>query len=522
MKVLKGILKVLVFIILLLIVFILVLGAMLFNNTDETPDYVQDVTSLESETSGLVELAIDDSEETNIVGLDMTLEDINIILAGVTQSLKAQNITYIKSIYMKNVDGVFVLYVPLTVKGISTLFSSSVDLSQANGQIILALDNISISKLRVTSFISKTVLPLLVTEEQLESSFSEIGITADINFEKMSIALNKSDVMLLLSNQMSSNYKALLDPIYSVVNREDLLNVGIHDETFGISVDVTKAKSDVTRMGTNSNALDVSSATNLVKYMLNNSDFATNNCNLLMKYLVYGYDTLTSDEQTIVNSWDLSIIGITDKTTYTAIKQPKDADITSSLLAQIALTDLISVLAGSSYGLKIEESTMNDILYNLDSVGTTISFVRYNHITKEYDVATICISGLWMEIVDDKAYFNLTIDVNGCELGLTLDLSNPTSTLLTLNNKVSAATLGSIDLNEEEIKGLLSFLSTETASIEWMSIDAENASINFNFAKLMPQSSILQQIATFYTNRQISYVGKSIDEEGYIQITYLK
>lgn len=524
MKFIKGLVSAILIILLLVVVGVIVLAFNVFNTTDETPEYVDTSLSLSSAVSEDGARALSATSTTSIVDFALDEVALNRLLGAVVGVLHEDGITFIKSAYMTFIDGAFVLYVPLKYLGISSLASAAVVFAEGDTTISATLEQVSLGSLRVVSSFSRAIFTNVMEEQTLESAFAKIGLPATVNKSDLSVTVTKDDLKNVLHDLIvGKDGTALHDVLFNVLfSTPSLLSLALGEhETLGATMALTSLAYDETRDGTNSDAFSIASAKATASQALTGGLVKRDDVLTLLSCLVFGYASLSTEEQAIADTWDLSTIGIADIKTRSADKTPKNLSLSDVLAAQVASFTLLDIATSASLSLALDEIALNKVMHDLALVGKSFAFTRETT-DGTVEVATIAIEGLWFDFMASSSSLKLLISMNGCPVVIAIALSGASASALAVSLSVTGIAFGSVTLAKTDEKALLGYLATLVESEAWLSIDAEEETMTFDFTSLLPTSStIFTALVAASGGTEVSFRGETLADDGALVIKYL-
>jgi hypothetical protein len=223
------------------------------------------------------------------------------------------------------------------------------------------------------------------------------------------------------------------------------------------------------------------------------------------KYYINGYGRLADSERERISGL-LSSEG--DVASYGGVVERSPLSVVSLLLGQLDQSG--SSLFGD-VGFKIADSDINDMLSELDAVGSIWLFTDPDSGRCAY----VGISSINSKISDDMISIFVDLDVNGYILTLSADFHTSRSPLLSVTGSLGEICVGEVALSEEESEQIFSFLSAYLKD-DWISADAATRSLTLDFASAFEDDPLLSLI--FLASKGITTTCKSsaLHESGFL------
>ena len=251
-------------------------------------------------------------------------------------------------------------------------------------------------------------------------------------------------------------------------------------------------------------SIDFDDVNSKVEELWNNKIANKDNSNDIASFLVKGNN---ADESVLekVGNLDFSSVGINDNSTYEGIINLESKEIDEIFSEQLP-TSLEELAAFE--GFKFSEKDWDDIFLKSGAIGQVYTFVREEN--GKYESSYIAVESLYMDIIDDHFAIYLQISLNGKSLVMNFELDSKDVEGLYIGSSLESMRFGGVTLEENEMTSLLAFMDTALED-EWIEIDSENKTMNFDFGHVFDGNP---QLKTFIESNDANVNTSFVYNEG--------
>jgi len=561
----KKLMKFLFFFVLIIVLLVGgTIAILFFTISDKTDDAPTDLYDESINANGQLAKVIDHSlSVTDEINLTLSEEDINLLIFSIIR--ESVNIDYynngcttdsckyiqtveldseflivggkkvlVKNAYSSLKDNSLTFFITLDVLGVKTNLNFGFIMEETDGVYKVTLNKFGLGGLNLMSGIGKLLLkPILsmagISEESINQNIDEDNIPVDFNIKDFSFTFNKSDLGEILFGLMGpedENNQEILGEFITILTSSDndILDIGFFKvneiDTFGLKLNLTELKYDQTVDGVPTLRVDYSTYQTNMSLLLSGG-LSREDFDVASKYILYGYSKLDELEKDVINTNDFSSVGINDKTSYLGLVHTNVNDLNEYVSNKLysELTDI----SDSNINVKIEESIINQIIFNNDLVG--VGYNSFYQINDEYKVIYSGIEAVWIDIVDNELGFKLLFNLNGTSMCLFTSFNNNTPNTAKIEAEFDELRIGSIQFSDDFKNTIINILkdSLNSSSIEIITIGDNNIIIDTNefIDELEGEGSFADLINILKDEDMISLnlVGTSLTADGTISFS---
>ena len=293
----------------------------------------------------------------------------------------------------------------------------------------------------------------------------------------------------------------------------------------------------------NDYVIDFAQKTEINKYLptlLKNGNANENNIDMLTKFISYGYSQLSLAEKAMINSASY-LPGVLGKSasSYSEEREAKFATKGSALdkveqideivsnqvskaLTPSKISEIVLNNGGHVVDAVVNEVQLHDVLKTSSVIGYGKTLYRQTD-DGGYKVAFVSIDNMYINIVGDKLYFVLGININGYEVSMILSSRIQTGSAGSIYFKLDGdnAYFGNYKIPATLFNSFSSMLGSVMESSGWFSYDKTNNRFAINFSEAIntnPQILILKA-SGLSIDIGISVVGDKTSDNGYISVS---
>lgn len=498
----------------LLIICFVAVGVVLFlvidNNFNE-PEYLANSEVVELNFDEVLSYGLKDTKNTKKLNLSLDEKDLSIILKSTAIKLNerlAPMGVNIKTMYVDvDENNNLKLTSYFSVAFINSSLKGDLTYELKDGNFIFNINKVSVGKISTTM----RIITIFSSEEEanrvINGHLKDSNMSFNINSDSVSISIELSTLKELLLNSMDGNEEVgLYNAFISLLLRVDnLLGLANEQDKIGVAFDVDRLSLDTNRDMAIPYTINFKSVSDKVESLLNNNVITLEDISMVATFIVKGYDKLDDESKDKVKDIDLSSVGINDNTMHEGIIDYKKDSVTDIFIDQIKTP---------FNGFRLTEENWNDILLQNDLIGQMSCFARKE--SDGYKISYISVESVYVDIKEDILHLYITLSLNGQSIVLNIAIDTSNSFDLLVEGDIKSARLGDIELNEEEIKSILSYLKF-TTSEQWIIIDDENSKISFDFAAVISPNEKLQQFVAQFGVKMKTTFNKD-ENGGYVLI----
>lgn len=522
MKQMKGLIKFLIVLIILVTLLGAFVGTVLYLLTDNDinePDYLKDSQYKEPNISEILSKGLEDTKNTKQIEFALDEKDLNILLKStmlkLNEPLSSLNTSVITA-YVDAENGQLKFASFFKVTNLTASLKGDFSYSLNNGSVTLSLKKINISKIEVTPSTVSNFISADEINSTVNEGLSDSGIKFNFSDEEISVSLEFAEVKKMLLEELgttsdTSLYQTLLSLIFRLDN---MISLTESADKLGLSINIDKLCFDENRDIAMPYKVDFDNISDKVEQLLNNNIITLEDVSAIGTYLVKGYEKLDGADRSKVDSIDFSTIGITNSSEYEGVLVYDNSTVEEIFTNQVP-TDLVGLQNFS--GFKLTEQNFNDILLQSKLVGGMYCFAREE--SDGYKLSYIAIESIYVDLIDDHFAIYLTMSLNGQSIVLNMEIDAKEAEGLKVDGEIKSLRIGSEMLNEDETKTLLSYLNN-TVNEDWIKINPDNSSIAIDFTDMFSENTDLNNLLTQLAQLNINRTLKTKFNDGEILISY--
>lgn len=460
----------------------------------EKVNYREDETVQTFANRAIVD-CLDKTETNHDLQVNLSEEDINTLIHGLMSNLPSQANNFIDQLYCK-IDGTKYTF---KLEAHAAFFKSTITLETKlvddGNNVVFEIKKIDLGRVGVQG-IARNILNNHVDNNTINDIFEKNGIHMTAEVEKLRLVYPKRFIVEDVSNMAlkdSSESDSLVSALLNSVLSNDIEYSLTTNNSLGIDISLEN-------FGTNEfyctpdKLVDYSSKTNSARESLlswiDNDYVAVNDIELAFKYLVYGYEKLSIDDQSVVDTFALpSSWG--NKEEYKGFELPESKNI-DDMMVETINNKTLADLSGGELCL-LTEDEINTFLRSQRLIGTT--YLLHRATENGYKANYIMVDNFYCNLINNHAYFVIDINFNGFGTSLIFDMEVYSAE----NNKLifkaadESVFYGNMSVSSTLVDYVFGLLSELTTS-ETMIIDEDNQAIVFDFTTLLASPTIKPEI----------------------------
>ena len=510
----KKIIKIIIGIVVFLIIACFVAtGVLLYNLYDDTNNTPTDIATNNYSTEELINRELTYSfDDSSDIYFELDEKDLNEILYSLSKKF---NHMYFKGLgaYVKfEADGSITVELPIQSYFYKTCIKGKLKITLENDTFIFQIIDAKAGRVDfANSFIHNTITRHL-KDDEIENNLKMEGFSCDINLSELTISMTKNQILEYLKTFKEKDNNMALYIVLAdfCLKNPDVFEFVLNNNTFGFIIHTDKICYNDARDGKIINELQLDEVKTKVNSLVG-AKVNYKNVSAVYNYYIGGYEELDDE-----NKAKIDLLGLSKD--EKGIKQTKDSSFKEIMNEHLtnAFKDNIFDLGLSKPVISLSENDLNNIFASADFVGNTFAFCSNDN------SGYICLESLYCDIKDNFMCISLIVNINGIRLSVKANMSAMPDKGLMLNCSVDSMSLGQIELNDEYVGALLSYLENILAQQNFIKIDSENKIFTITLEDSLNSSEpLIAFIISGFTNRDISLVDKS-NGNGEVQLILSK
>ena len=508
---LKGLFKFIIVLVLMVVVLVggtvLVVYLSIHDNTNDIPyELYQESISMDNEINYILSASLDGIEETEKFQVAITEEIMNRLLFGIlrntnseympTEDCQSDACRYVISqplgefasflgdrkvallgVYSEFTENTLEIIAVIDLAGIASTVRVATEFSLVEDTYQLEITKLSLGKINLARGIGRTILSAVLnnsqfTEDDINDYFTEANIPIEFTMANFTFSFQQSSlkevITGLFGSQEDSYEIQLFQELVGVLVDADnaLLEIGFFEATddyvFGFSLDLSQLTYNELEDGPMPIGLDFSDIQSKLKTLLDGEIITQDQIELTNRFLLYGYQALSFEEQSTIDTLDFTAIGIASKMAYVPLIPESTFDITTLFTDQ--LNQGLMNLNQGEMRIELDASDINELLYSFGLVGMGKAFYYTQGL--ESRLLYTGVEGVWVSIGEDEIRFHFVYYLSGLRLSLFTSFVNTSTDPLIIEAQLDQLRLGELDLPDTIQSAVLSFFENFTQSDE--------------------------------------------------------
>lgn len=525
-------LKIFLWVLAIVIVLPVVLVYSLGFDTSGTAPVADESFNQDTMMNDIASSSLDNTKSTGKMDFTLSQDNLNQILL---HSLKGQtsSIPGYEGAYLEITDSQYVFN--LKIKPIA-IFSTHLylysSLKATDTSYVFHIDDIKVGRLGGLTGIGMNVLSSLVSESSLTSALSSSGLSLKVSYAERSITYAKEDLakdMLKFMGQSTDSLEG--GAVYTLLDSSLLTLDFNHSKAISASLDLSSLAKNEAYSLPQSDAtlgLDYSSYTSMLSSLLNDKTIALGDATAVYDYFMFGYDSLTEANKTLVSSLsgkDLSSIGITDLSSYQGLSKGSDLDL-SAKMEELKAQVPSAIIGGTSSLGSITEKDLTSLCESMDLLGTNYLLIGGKE--GAYKVNAIAVDDFYVNIKSDHLIITIGLSFNGYKTILIADLVDAKSSANDYKIELSFSSLkfGGMDIplgegNSLET-GVYDSLKSNLSGISYISFSSSKEEMVMDFSSLATSSNLSSMLDAGGLTPKVELVGSDMASSGSIDFGIVK
>ena len=319
----------------------------------------------------------------------------------------------------------------------------------------------------------KDALTAFVNDSMLEGFFSAAGLSIHSNIANNRLYYKENDIYNDFASHMGGSSDALISHLLTTCKENNLFTYDLCSNK-SISAKINLANSvkndnylETTRyVDTGLDAIDTK-----IETLLNNGVCTKNTLATFNSYLLRGYDSLSSSDRTTIDNANLESIEITDKAGYLAPFRHQDSGFNQKIANQTNTILLPTQVEGTL--VTLSEADLEGAIKDGDILGEHYQFAGKPLGSNTYKSNYIVMDNVQVNIVNNKMFFSIGLNVNGLETYMILVLNQDTTYTETGKAKftIEKTLYGEIDCSASLDSYICDILAHSVSGAGWASFD---------------------------------------------------
>lgn len=508
-----------------------------FYDQSTNSTYVDTNETQEQVYSRILTSCLDDIGETEEVSFAVSERDFNQILVPSINEIMNSNVSnFINAFYLDITDKNYIFVIELK-ENILNIFKTKVliytemeHIKSENieeDKFVFNITNIKIGRVSGLLHFGKTMMKSFGVDGYINEFLSSTGLNMNFDLDSNTISYSTKtlieDIFLMAGETQEDGFLEIFSAMVKTCINEGqyeykfyenealemhlkLSNYGFNNEyclqaneVGGYNVDIDKHISDL-------------------KTLIDNNIITDETVGQLLHYLIHGYEKTDDSNRALVDTLDLTCIGILEPELYKGDNLPEPVilgDVIEEQVRNADLTDLIN-----RHLATITEDMLNDM------VGAT-SIIGYSFLIPSHDesghskITYVVVDKFYINIEDDVIKAVARIDMNGFKAYLILeyhvDDTNTDYTKLIL--KPTHSYLGLVEAPDDLVHYFYKIIGEAFNDLDCTSFDKESGNIIMDLAASFNDAGNLNDILELGTP-SISLIGENLEDDGVIDINF--
>lgn len=519
--------KILLPIIILILIVAILLGVAFYFIYDKTDgeSYANENRTLDDEANRIVLSSFDNTKDKGTIDISMDKQTLDQLLYLALNNLPNNVKSSISKTYVEINNDNYKFYLQLKAYGIKTRICIDTTFSNdsTNKKIVFKINNLSIGKINGLDGIALSLAKKYIKEEQIASTLASNGLHMTVSLDNKQITYTyasiQQDIVSFLpsSDSITSN----ISPFINFMFDNDLVSFNNNDNKLSFTFDINQFNSNSTYMEDSTPYYDIGTIPTQVNGLVDSNIITTTQAPVVFDYLINGYDGISEENQTIIDSLDLSSLDSigNDKTTYEGIvPQVSSYDPSTSLSQNITTSHEgnTTILTTS-----IKESDLNNLFHSQDVIGTNM---YYNKTIDEKEKSIyVALDDIKTNIVDNSLYLIARLNLNGFITSLIYDTELDQSSIknYSFDFKIKNMYLGSLKASDEITSLFNSYVQKALENNDWLKLDNVKNTLTFSLntaINSIPAISSISQLANIDFTPVVK--GESLSDNGTIDLQF--
>ena len=453
--------------------------------------------------------SLDETVSTKKMKLALTENQLNQVLFNAYSSNDTVN-QYVKNFYVAADNGKYNFNVELDAKGFfKTKLVLVTNLEITEEDLIFKVNDVKVGRISGVQNILGTIKQF-ITIPDLDSALANSGLHMHFDIDSLSINYKLNDFYNDLVNLMGTpnEYSNIFSEL---IMKQELRTIEAIDKTvFGLNVNIDKLQITHNTHGLEGFTVQdgyfteaINNVKNNVIELLNNNKIKEEDAQVVARYMIGEELILEDNEKTIIHNYNSS--GTFDayaaNIPYYDYTEDNSENLKNVAKEQIE-PQMIAALPGLPSEVDVEFDTdMIDAMFKSSTaLGKINTFVRNKGTdsAKDYKLNYVVIDRVSTLVKDNKIYFMLSVNLNGCagEVSLkTTKLDNPAAGFGVMELRIDEMLLGDIAVSENTKIAFLKIIDEALingAFDERFSIN--NGVVTLNLKKTMDENGVLETL----------------------------
>jgi hypothetical protein len=478
--------------------------------------------SKEKFVNNLMVDSLDNTVTNKELELTITQDNLNqLIYASTSFAKEGRFKDYIHNYYIDITDTTYDFYVEVQMPIFKTKICITTILedyddpdNHLNDAFTFKIEDVRMGHVNGMTNIAKKILNNYVSADTLETAIQESGLTMSVDFENMKITYKHIDLFKDLKKLLGddSGESALYFNAVTEFVNNNLFNFNFNDEkAIKASVNLTSlAINDLYCTPIKNLNIPLEDYCTTLKNMLNDGAIDDTHASIIFSYLLLGYADMDDDTKTYLATCDFSSYGIADVTTYTGYPLHHDDDIEKILKDQITPAGIAMGKIG-----QINEDQINEVIKSTKVVG--YSFLLYFKQNNQYKVNYITLDNFYINILNDKMYLNIGLNLNGYETSIVFIATPTDCTNYRLNFSLDKAYFGNYQISDDFEDIFLGIVDEAIDAESWIGLTKESKTLYIDFSSPINNSGY-KSLIDAYGTVDIKCIGESLEDNGYLDV----
>lgn len=393
-----------------------------------------------------------------------------------------------------------------------TVLRAGLSFAESAGSYSVTLTQASAGSLEVVRGLGRLILRR-ADAAKIEQSLASVNLFCMVNLDTMTVTFTKENILrtaaTLIGGEEDATLLHLLLDVF--LDHESLLSLSLgNNNLLGAVLHLARIRYSTEERGALPYTYDFDAVAQQVEALLAAGLVTEEQVSPVFRLLVKGYASLSDQDKAALEGVDLTSVGVTDKETYRGMMEKEQRS-----LSDLLTNDQFFLSSGallSTFGVKITDDMLTEVLRSMDFVGFSLAFSGAD----TGRVAYVVIEQFNLLATENHIDLEMIVNINGVQTVMTAALSAPPAAGVAINAKVDSVMLGEEPLTEAQRRELLTYLASAAADVDFIAFNAEEETVTLRFAEAIAGLSELQRLCEAYP----MFAPQTVVENGVVTITY--
>lgn len=487
--------------------------------------------------------AFDPCSTEGRISYQMKQANLNQMLYNAQKNLSEDAKKYLKKFTVSINDDSYHFYLDVEVPLFKTRLDMTATLNDVPGSngpssdaFVFSIKDIKLGRIGGMDSLALKIAGNFLTDASIQDSFAQAGLHLKVSLAEKKITYYAKDLISDLESAMgSSSDQTMYNAILSDFLDNGLLNFDFYSgHSLSVNVPLSQVKTNAAYCPASSAPVhDFGPYRDKLKTLMNGGKIDTDETSLeyVFDFLIRGYQHCGQDARSYLGqaTRDFSSVGINDITTYAGIP-----DYSAPAIPDLAQADLdasaksVTPFANPIISINEDEITAYLRTTNIYGYSYILSRPYASGEGTGYKVNYIAVDDFYAEVVNDRLYLIIGVNMNGYETSIIFDtVKKDTASPYVITLNTDKVFYGTLEAGADLKKIFYDLINESFANSDWISFDNVATSSNYgaitvNFEKAITESPNFAALSAALTlqnkHLQVSLLGQDISSSGVINV----